>query len=514
MPGSHVAFVGIDVGGTRIKVAAFRRDGKRLADVSFPTRDVPQRATLLANGYSLAALDPEALWQIVQQLLAQLTGRIHHRATPVAVAVTGMGGPLVALNGEDEVLYPLLMGGPSSMDWKSPAVLPEAEYFRRTGYHYGSSFLPLLAWLWKVDGERAHRVRRLLTIQSFITFRLTGEAAEERSTVGATGLWSHRDDTWEPSALDAIGIVPGSLAPVVASGCAVGTVRPSVAAAIGGMAGATVSTGGNDYVCAAAALGVTGPDQLLDVLGTYEVVARPHASTIDFAPAGLDVIYDYHVVPGGTLLMLQMVAGGQLEWLRTLVFCGATRGTARWNRVLAEAATLTPEDMGQLAFAPHLFGRYYPARCSAPGGAFLGLEPRHGPAHLYRAVIEALSYTGSCAVNTLIGADAPPPLVVLAGGGTRNRLWCEMKANFLQQPLMVPQMKEASALGAALLAGVGSGYYLQLEEAIRAVRIATRQVDPTGPFPEHLQTTFDRADELVGITAHGLSVSQGDLRAQ
>lgn len=514
----QVAFVGIDIGGTRIKVAAFRPEGKLLAGVSTPTRDVPHLTTMLANGYSLDAYDPEALWHTVQDLLTQLTGRVAGRVTLAALAVTGMGGPLVALDGLGEVLYPLIMGGPSNIDWQTAAALPDSEYFRRTGYHYGSSFLPLLAWLWNADKGRAQQVRHLLTLQSFITYRLTGELAEERSTVGATGMWNHGDDTWERSALDAVGVARDCLAPVVASGSVVGPVRPSVAEAVGWLARPTVATGGNDYVCAAAALGVTAPDQILDVLGTYEIVARPHTAQIDITPEGLDLIYDYHVVPGESLLMLQMVAGGQLEWVRSLVFCGASKpssaANARWKRVLAEARQLLPEDMGQLVFGPHLFGRYYPARCLAPGGAFLGLEPRHGPAHLYRAVIEALSYMGHRAVRTLIGTDGLPARVVVAGGGSRNALWCETKANFLQQSLAVSEVKEASALGAALLAGTGCGYYRDIGEAIHAMRMPVRQVEPTGPFPDHLRTLLERTDELVGVNAHGRAVAQRDPHVQ
>jgi len=64
------------------------------------------------------------------------------------------------------------------------------------------------------------------------------------------------------------------------------------------------------------------------------------------------------------------------------------------------------------------------------------------------------------------------------GGGERSPLWLQLKADICQMPLRVPQVTEATRLGAALLAGVGIGAYPDIETAVAQTVHVERRVEP------------------------------------
>ena len=312
----QLGLVGTDIGGTCTNEAAFRQDGKPWAPVGTRARNLAWWVSFFAEGHVIPGLVPEAVWHSAQSLPAPLTRRLSKRASLAAIGANGMGGPLAGLNINHPVIYALAAGTPSASEADRPQRFPDTDYLGRAGGYYACRFLSVLTWPWKVHHERTTRVRHVLALQSFLAYRLTGELAEEWSAAGGSETWSHAYVPRDAWAEDGVGMVRDRLSPVIASGTAGTRVQASGTGRAECLRPPIEATGGNDYASEAEALGFTSFDQELEGSGAYEIVARPRAYQIDGKPEDLDVTDDDHVIPAGSLLLLQAVDGRPSEWAR------------------------------------------------------------------------------------------------------------------------------------------------------------------------------------------------------
>jgi sugar (pentulose or hexulose) kinase len=216
-------------------------------------------------------------------------------------------------------------------------------------------------------------------------------------------------------------------------------------------------------VCAAFAAGVIQPDQVLDSMGTAETLvgtwAAPRALTADDFASGL--LFGCHVIPERHYWMGSLSAsGGSIEWLR-----GLLDGLLTYADVEALAAPVdTPTG---ILYFPYLSGS-----SQRPGdrAAFVGLRRDHGRAHLLKAALEGAAYeiehlraTASSALGVAAGR------VTVVGGGTRSPVWLQVKADVSGVTHHIHPTAEAALLGAAMVAGLGSGVYASADEAVARV---------------------------------------------
>ena len=89
--------------------------------------------------------------------------------------------------------------------------------------------------------------------------------------------------------------------------------------------------------------------------------------------------------------------------------------------------------------------------------AFLGLGLRHGQAHMVRAVMEGVVFALRQGLELMESLGTPVERLVASGGGTRHPLWLSLQADIFNRPIWVSNAEEATARGAAMLAGLGVG---------------------------------------------------------
>ncbi len=497
---THIALIGMDVGNTNLKAVAFDTNGQVLVSRSRPTLITKRAKICVKNRVWNDLMDPRLLWEVIQELLTDLVSQLG-KVEVGGLAVTGMGGPTVALDEQFRPVYPII--SPWSID-EADTPLASADdgfLYQTTGYHLHNSPLTTLSWLVRHDSQRFSRTALILSVESYISFRLTGQFLGEPSTASGSGAWDQQRRQWADDIINLAGIRRNVFPPIAEPGTPIGSLSLQVARTTGLPEKTLVVMGGHDYLCAATALGVTKPGKILNMLGTYEIIASPHPQEQLVYPSPMDLIDDTHVYPGMRCLMFQMIGAGHLEWLKRLltgVIVDDSAKNFQWEALQYKAAILKEEDMENLVFAPFLFGRFFPDRCIYPHGAFIGLSDRHNPEHLYRAVIDALSYMSMEAFHVLkdvIGAD--PSEIVVTGGGVRNMLWLQRKADFLQTVLIVPDIPDASALGAALLAGIGSKIYNSLDDGINAIRVNKSVIEPRAPISDQYRELFLGWNEII-----------------
>jgi xylulokinase len=125
-------------------------------------------------------------------------------------------------------------------------------------------------------------------------------------------------------------------------------------------------------------------------------------------------------------------------------------------------------------------------------GAFLGLNDTTKRGDLVRAVIEGLDYAFlDMLISLEKGAGQKAAEITAIGGGTRNEFWMQNKADVAGIPVITSEIDEATALGAAMLAGVGCGLFHDLDEAVTRVQKPGKRYDPNNKLRSKYTELFE-----------------------
>ncbi len=169
---------------------------------------------------------------------------------------------------------------------------------------------------------------------------------------------------------------------------------------------------------------------------------------------------------------------------------------------MQEAAAASAGASGVM-FLPHMSGAASPVVDGQSLGAFAGLTPRAN-ARRYAASSDRrtrLPVAGHGA-GARGGLDATLERIVAVGGATRNAFWMQNKADVLGRPIEIPDIDEATPLGAAILAGIGIGLYQDEEEAVHRIRTSTVTYQPDAQRAAQYARWFPIYRELYPATKH------------
>jgi glycerol kinase len=189
-------------------------------------------------------------------------------------------------------------------------------------------------------------------------------------------------------------------------------------------------------------------------------------------------------VGGETLFCLEgmvISAGAALDWLRRVARMG---GHARFETLAASV-----DSAGGAAFLPSLSGLGAPAPDPGRTGAFTGLTPSVGPAHLARAAMEGVAQRVREVFDHLfeLAGLTPPPSLGVDGGMTASAAFLQIQADILGRPVRRHAVREATACGAAICAGRGAGLLTPADAAafVRYDRIFEPGISPDESASRH-----------------------------
>jgi sugar (pentulose or hexulose) kinase len=328
------------------------------------------------------------------------------------------------------------------------------ELFRRTGlrpsYKYG---LTKLLWL------REHRPDDLdgsiwLSVGDWIVYRLTGAMTTDPTLAARTYAYNLHDRCWDDELLSRFGMPPSLFPEIVPSGVAVGSITAAGSSASELSSGTPAAVCGHDHLCALLAVGITDLGPVLDSIGTAESLLGVVKSLYDVTAAyesGLAIVP--HLLPGKFCWLGGIsAAGASLEWLRRLL------GEQATHEEMARSAEAAYRGPTGILYFPYLSGSGAPCPDQRVRAALTGLDASHARGDVVNAVYEGTAYEAESILRTSIRlAGRESTEVIAVGGGTQNRHWLQIKADVSGIQYRVPVMPEATLLGAALAAGVGSG---------------------------------------------------------
>lgn len=458
----------LDCGATNVRAIAVNTAGEVVAKAAVANATEPAREHPEWHQWSLEAILAR-FTHCCRELQPALAG---YEIRAVTVTTFGVDGALVDEDGE--LLYPII-------SWKCPRTVAVMEQIRRyldpeqlqrlSGVgQFGFNTLYKLIWLREQHPELVERAHAWLFISSLINHRLTGKMTTDRTMAGTSQLLSLQQECFSRTILDAVGLSEHLFPPMVAAGEVIGSLLPDFAERLGLPAGIPVVSAGHDTQFALAGSGA-GPDQPVLSSGTWEIlmVRTPQVDSDALARvAGSTCELDAdcgQFNPG-----LQWLASGVLEWVRTL---GWPEG-GDYEAMIDEARAV-PVGCDGVRMAPNLLAN----GVGHGQGAFTGLSLSTRRSHLYRAALEALAFhlKGQLTRLEQIGHFQAQQLLVV-GGGSRNALWNQIKADVLGLPVLAIDEAETTVLGAALYAMTGARLHPTLAAAHAAL---TRRYTPFQP---------------------------------
>lgn len=264
-------------------------------------------------------------------------------------------------------------------------------------------------------------------------------------------------------------------------GTLLGEVAPAVAKDLGLPAGVKVVTGGHNQCTNALGAGVIRNGMAIYGMGTFICITPVYDHIPDqtkMLASGLNI--EHHVIGGHYVSFLYNLTGGALlKWYRDQFGRlekqeAAARGMDPYDLLLADL----PEDSTPLLVLPHFAVTGPPLFESRTKGAVLGLTLETDRRTVLKGLLEGVTYYFREGLELLEQAGVKVEEFRATGGGAKSAVWLQIKADILGTPLATVKVTEAGALGAAILAGVGTGVYRSPKEAVDAVVKVDRVFEP------------------------------------
>ena len=203
---------------------------------------------------------------------------------------------------------------------------------------------------------------------------------------------------------------------------------------------------------------------------------------------GCHVAADQIYLLGGLL-----TAGSVIDWFIDNFYLRVEAPRKKLYETLIEHAEASPTGSNGLVVLPHLRGCYTPYYDATSKGAILGLRTTHTHKDIARAIFEGLSLEFRVVLDTLSELTGDTfPRVICIGGGSKNRFWTQMKSDVTQRIMVINKTQENTSLGAAILAGLGSGTYRNAEEVFEILPSDCDIIQPDHKNFEIYRQLYDR----------------------
>ena len=328
---------------------------------------------------------------------------------------------------------------------------------------------PKIIWYREHRPEVFAKTEKILQSNSYIVYRMTGEITQDLSQGYGLACFDMRKGSWDDGMCEALGIPRKILPEIVPCHQIVGKLTKEAAEQTGLTEGIPVAAGGLDAACGTLGAGVVSPGQTQEQGGQ----AGGMSICIDCYAADPRLILGFHAVPGRWLLQGGTTGGGgALKWLRETI-CPELS----FAEMSSLAETAEPGS-GGVAFLPYMAGERSPIWNPDACGVFFGLNFGTTRAQMIRACMEGVAYALRHNLETAETAGARADTLRAMGGSANSRIWTQIKADVTGHRIEVPGSDTATTLGAAMLAGVGTGVWRNFEEAAGQTVRVNRTVEP------------------------------------
>lgn len=454
--------IGVDVGTQSTKGLVMDAKGKILASAAV-AYGVINKKPLWAEQHPDIWLN--ATKQVIKDLVK--AAGVPKKSIKSLCVSSLYGGAGIPVNARIEPLYPCLIWmdrrASKQVDWVRNNVDTE-QLFRISGNSCDSYYgYTKILWIKDNEVEVWNNTKYFVPPNSYINYHITGELAVDHSSASNIGgVYDMENRSWSKVTLDILGI-PSTMMPnrLVGSGEIIGGILPEVAEELGLDPGTPCVAGGVDAAVATYAAGVCGSGDHVAMIGTSMCWGFINSST----DASHGLISMPHVVHGEDNIYVfggAISAGASISWFIE-EFCQAEKIEAEKSgrgvyAILEEKATPISPGSDGLIFLPYLMGERSPIWDSQASGVMMGLSLFHTRYHMYRAVIEGVTFALRDNIECgKAGAEKLNEKLIVVGGAAFSDLWMQIISDITGYPVLTLAEEVEAPLGDCALAAAAVG---------------------------------------------------------
>ncbi len=435
---------------------------------------------------------PDDWWQAICHGIPELLRTACVKTSQIcAVGVDGISWAPVVLDEEGHVLCdaPLWYDTRATAECQEISqLIGEERVFQLNGNPIQPYYtLPKLMWLRKHDKTVREKMRSVLTSNGYIVYRLTGKRSMDESQAYGWAFYNMGDGTYDKDIADKLDFDLNWLEEACPSTTVVGSITAEASKACGLKEGIPVVAGGLDAACGALGVGVFEPGPIHEQSGSAGGMS---ICTDRYLPVR-GLITGRHVVPNRWLVQGGTVGGAaSLDWLR-----GVLNPTSLQHLSASETGNLAnnvvPGSEG-LLFLPYMAGERSPVWNPEAKGVFFGLDYSKTSGHMIRSVMEGVTFALHHNLDCAHKAGVALGPMRAAGGAASSRVWMQIKADICGYPIQAVEGGSATAIGCAIVAGVGCGIFSSFEEACQRFVHLEEPYQPRPEYRELYDTLFER----------------------
>ncbi len=494
-----MSLLGIDVGTTGAKAVVFSDAGVVLGS-GYVEYDISRPSP----GH--AELDAEFIWPLIRKAISLSVAKADAAGggrDPVsAIAVDSMGENLVPVSRDRQILGPSIM----NMDARGAEFLPELasavsaeELYRITGNTLSNQFsIVKLMWMRRNQPELYDKVDSFLPWNSFVSFMLGGDPVAEYALANRTLLFDVDSEGWSDRMITVSGLDPGKLPRPARAGTPIGTVSRLAAEEIGVAPGIPIVVGAHDQSSASLGSGSMFEGTAMYGMGTFHCIApvfserKPADAMIS---RGLNT--EHSALPGLYLTLIYNSGGSVVKWYRdTFASAEHARASGEDRDIYEQLFSELPEYPSNVRVIPHFASMGPPDFIDQPNAAFLGMTMDTTRGEILKGIVEGNVFSLKLSVDALDDVGISIRELRPTGGGSKSDATVQLCADILGRPCVRPEVTEASALGSAILAGIGGGTFGSATEAVdRMIRIEPT-FEPAPNRPEQYTESYEEYKRL------------------
>ena len=472
----------VDLGTGSCRAVLFDEDGRQVA---IGQREWSHPALPGAPGSQV--FDTARNWPLVCQCIREALERSGVSADDVAaVASTSMREGMVLYDEAGREIWACPNVDSRAADQATELIRSGAA---RRLFEVGGDWVAITSparflWIREHDPDVFRAIAHVGMLSDWVLYRLTGRFVTDPTSGSSSDLFDLRTRTWSDELLDLVGVPRDAVPEVLEPGSVVGTLTARAADETGLAEGTPVVVGGADTQLGLVGIGVVRPNRITLVGGSFwQLTAVTDTPLID-PHARVRTLC--HAVPGQWMTEgIGFYCGIAMRWYRD-AFCelevveSRRRGVDAYEVMETAAAGVPVGSHGVMAIFSNVMDV---KRWVQASPSFLGFDVDRPGASNRVAAIRALEEQAAygarghlAIIEELTGRTHNE--IVFTGGAAKGTLWPQIVADVLGVAVRVPVIKESTALGAAVFAGLGAGLYLGLDEVVDRLVRFDRTVEP------------------------------------
>ncbi|MGV8828301.1 MAG: L-fuculokinase [Breznakibacter sp.] len=471
MTSKDIAIV-FDCGATNVRVIAMDTSGTIVASQALANQT--DEDPYYQGG---RIWDVEKMWGKLTQAARQVTASLDPgRIAGVTITTFGVDGTFVDQDGT--MLYPVI-------SWQCNRTQPIMEtigkyipvemLYRTSGvYPYAYNTINKLVWFKENRPDIIDRAHQFVFIPSLFIHKLTGHLQNDATMAGTAMVLDLQHRKPSHDILARIGLNADILGPLAEPGSQAGSIQKQAATETGIPEGTPVFFGGHDTQFAIFGSGASLNQPVLSS-GTWEILmARANQFRATEEEFACHITTEADAIPGIFNIGQNWLASGVLEWFSSH-FYRELSGDALYNTMIGEAEAIAPGSHG-LTIDP----AFYRDAASPDAGTISGLTLNTSRAQIYRALLESLAYRLREGLEALeCAGQFKAERIICVGGGSKNRLWNQLRADVCNLPIQIINQKETTVLGAALFIFAGTGLFQSPAEARENIDYQPQVIEPS-----------------------------------